>query len=77
MDSPWQMDITQAVKPTGNMLEIDTVNLWPNRLIGDARLPKEKRLTMTNVLRYKVKSPLIPSGLLDPVMIMSRGMDKQ
>jgi hypothetical protein len=28
------------------------VNLWPNRLIGDAGLPKEKRLTKTNVRTY-------------------------
>ena len=27
-------------------------NLWPNRLIGDATLPIEKRRTLTNVRTY-------------------------
>jgi hypothetical protein len=68
--SPWRVDITQAVKPTGNQLEIDVVNLWPNRLIGDAALPPEKRLTKTNVTKFKKNTPLLPSGLLGPVSVM-------
>ena len=65
------MEITDHVKPTGNRLEIDVVNLWPNRLIGDAGLPPEKRLTKTNVTTYKKDSPLLPSGLLGPVSVMA------
>jgi hypothetical protein len=68
---PWQVDITQAVKPTGNKLEIDVINLWPNRLIGDAGLPPEKRLTKTNVTKFKKDSPLLPSGLLGPVRLIT------
>lgn len=55
--APWRVEITGAVKPQGNVLEIDVVNLWPNRLIGDARLPKEKRLTTTNVRTYETVLP--------------------
>jgi len=69
--APWRVEITNAVKPTGNRLEIDVVNLWPNRLIGDAALPPEKRLTKTNVTTYKKGSPLLPSGLLGPVSVMA------
>ena len=67
--APWQVDITQSVKPTGNELQIDVVNLWPNRLIGDAALPPAQRFTVTNVTRFKKESPLLPSGLLGPVTI--------
>ena len=73
--APWHVEITGAVRPGVNDLEIEVANLWPNRLIGDAALPKEKRLTMTNVQTYDksrtmVGSPksavLLPSGLLGP-----------
>ena len=33
--APWRVDISGAVKPKGNELEIAVANLWPNRLIGD------------------------------------------
>jgi len=67
--APWQVEITAALRPTDNKLEIDVVNLWPNRLIGDAALPPEKRLTKTNVTKFKKDSPLLPSGLLGPVRL--------
>jgi hypothetical protein len=36
--APWCVDITGAVKESGNVLEIEIANLWPNRLIGDEKL---------------------------------------
>lgn len=39
--SPWAVDISSYVKPKGNQLEVEVVNLWPNRLIGDAFLPDD------------------------------------
>ena len=50
--APWQIEITDALRSGTNSLEIDVANLWPNRLIGDANKPKEKRLTATNVRTY-------------------------
>jgi hypothetical protein len=50
--APWQVDISSAVKPGANVLEIEVANLWPNRLIGDATLPQEQRRTVTNVRTY-------------------------
>ena len=69
--APWHVEITAAVQSAGNQLEIDVVNLWPNRLIGDAALPPEKRLTVTNVKRFSEDSPLLPSGLLGPVTLQA------
>ena len=66
--SPWSVDITAAVKQKGNQLEIDVINLWPNRLTGDAALPPAQRLTHTNI-EIKKDAPLLPSGLLGPVAI--------
>ena len=40
--APWQVDVTNLLKPTGNELEIDVINVWANRIIGDAALPEEK-----------------------------------
>ncbi|KKK87497.1 hypothetical protein LCGC14_2752640, partial [marine sediment metagenome] len=67
--APWRIELTGVVQSTGNRLEIDVVNLWPNRLIGDAALPPEKRLTETNATAYKKDSPLLESGLLGPVTL--------
>jgi hypothetical protein len=67
--APWRIEITPAVQATGNRLEIDVVNLWPNRLIGDAALPPDKRLTTTNVKKFEPNTPLLESGLLGPVTL--------
>jgi len=38
---PYRLDITDAVRPGDNDLEIQVTNLWPNRLIGDEQFPAE------------------------------------
>jgi hypothetical protein len=40
---PFRVDITEAVHPGENDLEIRVTNLWPNRLIGDEQLPAENQ----------------------------------
>jgi len=64
-------DITRAVRSGENDLEITVVNLWPNRLIGDAALPAEKRFTETNIRKFVATTPLLPSGLLGPVTLQA------
>jgi hypothetical protein len=68
--APWRVEMGAAATPAGNRLEIAVVNLWPNRLIGDAGLPAEQRLTTTNVKKFKPDSPLLDSGLLGPVRLL-------
>ena len=68
--APWQVEITNTLKSGKNELEVEVVNLWPNRLIGDANLPAAERRTRTNV-RYDKDKALLPSGLLGPVSIQA------
>lgn len=66
---PWQVDVTAAVERGENTLEIDVVNSWQNRLVGDAKLPQEMRSTF--LMRQTVTGTLAlqPSGLLGPVTV--------
>ena len=66
---PFRVDITDAVKSSGNELEVDVINFWPNRIIGDQFLPAEKRLTKTNIRKLTKDIALMESGLLGPVTI--------
>jgi hypothetical protein len=66
---PFRVEITGAVQPADNLLEISVTNLWPNRLIGDAALPAEKRFTRTHVTTFNKDTPLLSSGLLGPVTL--------
>lgn len=68
--APWHLDISSALKAGENILNIEVINLWPNRLIGDAALPEAQRITNTNIV-FKKDEPLLPSGLLGPVVIKS------
>ncbi|MCW5555857.1 MAG: hypothetical protein KIS67_27335 [Verrucomicrobiae bacterium] len=67
--APWRVDISRAVKPKGNELEIEVANLWPNRMIGDAASPGQP-FSQTTYRPYKAGDPLLPSGLLGPVRLM-------
>jgi hypothetical protein len=40
---PFRLEITGAVKAGDNELEVQVVNLWPNRMIGDEQLPPDCR----------------------------------
>jgi hypothetical protein len=74
--APWRIHTADALRAKDNLLEIDVVNLWPNRLIGDAALPPEKRLTRTNV-QVERNAPLLPSGLLGPVTLQRQLTSKR
>ncbi len=88
--APYQLKITDAVQSGENQIDIEVANLWPNRLIGDEKLPDDgikdgkwpewllnntprtsKRYTFTTYRHYKADSPLIKSGLIGPVKILT------
>lgn len=69
---PFRLDISRAVKPGSNTLEVEVVNFWPNRIIGDASLPEPQRLTRTNIRKLTADTPLMESGLIGPVRLYHR-----
>ena len=40
---PFRVEVTNALKPGENVLEVKVVNLWINRLIGDEQLPEDSQ----------------------------------
>jgi hypothetical protein len=68
--APFRVNITEAMQPGVNHLEIKITNLWPNRLIGDQALPEAERVTWTSDAFFKAGAALLPSGLLGPVTII-------
>jgi hypothetical protein len=69
--APFRVDVTSAMKPGVNTLEIKVTNLWVNRLIGDQQADATKKYTYTAVQFYRADSPLLPSGLIGPVQFVS------
>jgi len=69
--TPFKADITSALKPGSNQLVIGVTNLWVNRLIGDQQSYAVRKYTFTDFTPYKADSPLLPSGLLGPVRIIT------
>jgi hypothetical protein len=57
-----------------NELVVEVTNTWYNRLVGDAVLPPEKRITRTNVTTSGgqpwAKLEPLDSGLMGPVRLV-------
>ena len=66
---PFSLDITPFIHKGENTLAIKVVNLWPNRIIGDQYLSPDQRYTHTNVIKFTKDYPLLPSGLIGPVVL--------
>lgn len=67
---PYELNITNLVRKGKNKIEIQVVNTWVNRLLGDSKLPVEQRSTWT--VHYPDQgSTLRKSGLIGPVTVQS------
>jgi hypothetical protein len=77
--SPYRVDITDALKAQSladghkgrtlqTQIDIEVINLWPNRIIGDQQPGCKHKYTYTSFpYFYKADSKLVPSGLMGPV----------
>ncbi len=70
--APFRADVTSALKPGKNEVQVKVTDLWVNRLIGDQQPGVTTKYTFADVKPYKADSPLLPSGLLGPVTILQQ-----
>ena len=67
---PFRVDVSGALKPGANTVQIKVTNLWVNRIIGDQQPGATRKYTFTSQQFYRADSPLLPSGLLGPVQVV-------
>lgn len=67
--SPFSLDVTTYIKKGKNKIEIEVVNTWVNRMIGDMTLPEADRETNALFNPYHADSQLVESGMIGPVTL--------
>jgi len=67
--SPARIEVTDILRPGANSLVVEVTNLWANRMIGDGKLPPEKRICRSSL--PPLTGPLLDSGLLGPVRLLN------
>ena len=68
--TPFRLTVpVEYLLPGENTLEVKVINLWPNRIIGDLQPDAVQKWTYTASNWYTADSPLLPSGLLGPVVL--------
>ncbi|MDR3791781.1 MAG: glycosyl hydrolase [Terracidiphilus sp.] len=65
--TPYRLEVTGALKPGANRIEIAVTNLWVNRLIGDQQSWSVRKYAFADFAPYRADSLLTKSGLLGPV----------
>ena len=48
---PYRLEVTRALRPGNNQLELKVVNLWINRMIGDEQLPEDSERNTDGTLK--------------------------
>lgn len=67
--APYRVDITGFVRQGTNTIEVEVVNTWVNRIIGDMNLPENERQVWLPINSWNADSPLQKSGLIGPVVL--------
>jgi hypothetical protein len=67
---PYLLSVKDAIREGENILEIEVANTWANRLIGDQRLEREKRITWTTAPFRLAGKPLQSAGIIGKVELI-------
>ncbi len=66
---PYRANVSDCLVKGINNLEIEIVNPWWNQLIGDEQPGATRNTTVSARLFWKAGDPLVPSGLIGPVVL--------
>lgn len=66
---PFTVDVTKKIRKGKNKIEIEVVNSWVNRIIGDLNMPENERDINILFNPYNAESQLLESGLIGPVTL--------
>jgi hypothetical protein len=66
---PFEVEVTDTIQDGYNILVLEVVNHWANRIIGDSQLPESQRKTKTNIRKLNSQTPLLESGLIGTVQL--------
>jgi len=61
---PYRLNIHGALKSGDNVIEVEVINTWNNRLVGDWRTPDQKQFTRTNIKNKFKNGQLLESGIV-------------
>jgi hypothetical protein len=75
---PYRVDVTDALRPGENRLEIKVTNQWTNRIAGDRAAPAERKVLDPSASAAPARGgggfggggALAESGLLGPVTLL-------
>jgi hypothetical protein len=76
---PFVVDISSAVRPGANTLEVRVTNAWLNRLLGDKQYPQgfpdagplQFKPQLAADISNRLGTQLAPAGLLGPVRLLT------
>ena len=70
--APYRLNVSDFLKKGCNSVEVEVVNCWRNRLIGEKEvIPESERFTFQTSTSLDKDDELQSSGLLGPVRILS------
>ncbi|WP_345948962.1 glycosyl hydrolase [Mucilaginibacter sp. PAMB04274] len=67
---PYRLNLTGVLVKGKNSLQVEVINTWRNRLLGDRELPLKDRRVRSRISIENKNDTLQPSGLFGPVAIV-------